>query len=44
MAKNKERKSKDSVRGHRFKKQGGQSGGPGYNQRTDGNNHGSREK
>ena len=35
----KQTKGTNSVRGWRKKKQGGQSGGAGYNERTDGKSH-----
>lgn len=35
-----QKKGMNSVRGRRFKKQGGQSGGPGYNGRVDGKERG----
>jgi hypothetical protein len=34
-----QKKGMNSVRGRRFKKQGGQTGGSGYNERVDGAEH-----
>jgi hypothetical protein len=39
MTKGKNKKANKSVRGWRIKKQGGQSGGSGYNERMDGKAH-----